>query len=167
LVSYNLFRKENEVLDGIKNFCQKDDFDSHDMIRFLDDLVKNPDNIPPTLKNQLFNLIVEITKDQVVLCKRDPVLQRNSYFSAHVLINDGRSAILSSIDLPNIGGDNDGDTVAIIPVFTEEAKKEALEKMNPYYTKTKFVDSKSLSNTLYAPTLDAIATIYRATKNYD
>lgn len=167
LVSYNLFRKDNDILPDIENLVEKDEFDSHDLIKFLDDLVKNPDNIQPALKSKLFTLITEITKDQVVLCKRDPVVQRNSYFSAHVLINDGRVAILNSVDLPNIGGDCDGDTIALIPLFTEEAKKEALEKMNPMYTKTKFVDSKSLSNTIYSPTLDAIATIYRATQNYD
>jgi DNA-directed RNA polymerase beta' subunit len=166
LVSYNLFKKENDILPDIQSFAQKEFFDTHDLIKFFDDLVKNPTNVPPSLKTKLFNLITEITKDQVVLCKRDPVLQRNSYFSAHVLIHDGRVAILNSLDLPQLGADCDGDTVAIIPIFTEEAKKEALDNMNPYYTKSKLTDSKSISNVLYAPTLDAIATIYRATKDH-
>ena len=50
-----------------------------------------------------------------------------------------------------------------INTLPEEAKAEALEKMNPAHTKTKYVDIKSLSNTIYKPTLDAVAVIYRAT----
>ena len=163
IVSYNLFRKENDILSEIQNQAKKDHFDSYDLIRFFDDLVKSPEIVSPSLKMKLFNLITDIVKDQVVLCKRDPVVQRNSYFSANVLINDGRVAILNSVDLPHMGADCDGDTVAIIPLFTEEAKAEALEKMNPAHTKTKYVDIKSLSNTIYKPTLDAVAVIYRAT----
>ncbi|MBK7107454.1 MAG: hypothetical protein IPH62_19480, partial [Ignavibacteriae bacterium] len=61
----------------------------------------------------------------------------------------------------------DGDTVAIIPVFTEEAKTEIREKMNPVYTKSKWKNPISMENILYTPTLDAVATIFRATKDYE
>lgn len=168
LVSYNLFKKDNDILDDIKKEIHEDDhFDSYDLIKFLDTLVKNPENINPNLKIKLFNLITEITKDQVILCKRDPVVQRNLYFSANILINDGRVAILNSLDLAPIGGDCDGDTVAIMPLFTKEAKEEAIKNMHISTTKSKMIDSKSLSNTLFVPNLDAMSAIYTATKNYD
>lgn len=59
---------------------------------------------------------------------------------------------------------SDGDTIAVVPVFTNEAKEEVRKTMMPTETKSKWVDPSSYNNIIYAPSLDAIATIYRATK---
>jgi hypothetical protein len=58
---------------------------------------------------------------------------------------------------------SDGDTVAILPVFTNEAKEEAKTKMNPAVNKSKWKDLSSYNGTMYMPSLDSISAIYTAT----
>lgn len=60
---------------------------------------------------------------------------------------------------------SDGDTVAVLPVFTEEAKKEVSEKMSPTNNKNKWVSPLSYNNIIYAPSLDTISSIYNATRS--
>ncbi len=57
-----------------------------------------------------------------------------------------------------------GDCLAIIPIFTEEAKKECREKLNPNYSKSKWFSTMNNTETIYNLSLDSIATIYAATK---
>lgn len=58
---------------------------------------------------------------------------------------------------------SDGDTVAVFPVFTNEAKEEVRVKMNPTINKSKWKDLSSYSGVVYSPSLDAISTVYSAT----
>jgi len=57
-----------------------------------------------------------------------------------------------------------GDTLAIVPVFSDEAKAEARMKMNPNYSKSKWFDTMNNTKTIYSLSLDSIATLFAATK---
>ena len=57
-----------------------------------------------------------------------------------------------------------GDTMGIFPLFTKEANEEAKRKMNPIVNKCVWADPATADQVSYKLTLDAIATIFTATK---
>lgn len=60
---------------------------------------------------------------------------------------------------------SDGDTVCILPLFSDEAKAEAKAKLNPYTSKSKNFESESSDQPVSRLSLDAVATMYSITKN--
>lgn len=58
----------------------------------------------------------------------------------------------------------DGDTVAVYALFTKEAINEAKQKMNPLHSKSTYQDVGKNNNMIYGITLDAISSIYEATR---
>ena len=58
-----------------------------------------------------------------------------------------------------------GDTVAIAPLFTKQAKAHADKTMNPVNSKAKWFNSNSYGKTIYNLDLDAVAALYSATKD--
>ena len=139
-----------------------------DYFKFTD-LIKNygkhPDLVPIELKELFLEALNYILKDGVVLAKRDPSLGRNSWFSAKPVITEGRVATLNSLDLLPLGGDCDGDTVSIAPLFTKQAKAHATANMNPAHAKSKWFDSRKYNKTIYNIELDSVAAVYAATKD--
>ena len=57
-----------------------------------------------------------------------------------------------------------GDTVEIVPLFSNEAKKQATSKMNPTKSKTKWKNTIMSTNQLYVLSDDAISIVFNATK---
>lgn len=153
----------DDFLLVVKLFMNVDHFDAATFSKFVKDLIKNPDVVTPDIKAGFINILNQFLDEQVVLCKRDPVDQRNNWFAAKPIITEGRVAFVNTLDLKPIGGDSDGDTVAITPLFCEESKKEANEKMNPKYSKSKWNSVVSNNDIIYEITLDALSTIYLAT----
>ncbi len=58
-----------------------------------------------------------------------------------------------------------GDTIEILPLFTEEAKAEAKEKISPLYSKSKWFDTQNNDRTIFNFKHDILATIFRATRD--
>lgn len=164
---HHLFKKEQnlEVLLAVQSYTGQERIDYNGFSNFVKDLIKNPDIIPINLKIGLSNVLNQFLPDSVVMCKRDPVVQRKSWFSATPIITEGRVAYVNSMDLGPLGGDSDGDTVAVLPVFTNEAKEETRQKLNPTINKSKWKDIASYSGVIYKPSLDAISAIYSATSS--
>lgn len=162
---HQLFKKEQnfEVLLAVQNYTRQERLDYNGFSNFVKDLIRNPDIIPNNLKIGLTGVLNQFLPDVVVMCKRDPVVQRKSWFSATPMVTEGRVAFVNSMDLGPLGGDSDGDTVAILPVFTDEAKEEVRQRMNPTVNKSKWKDISSYSGISYSPSLDAISSIYSAT----
>jgi hypothetical protein len=107
IFTYNLFNKFPKVIENIKIHLNIiGDLDSHQLHRFVLDTTKNPDSITVELKSQLREVVNETIKDQQVIVKRDPVVNRSNWFAAHPMITDGRVAIVNSMDLSPIGGDS-------------------------------------------------------------
>lgn len=59
---------------------------------------------------------------------------------------------------------SDGDTISVVPLFSEEAKQEAREKMLAGTAPNKFNSLANYGKTIYSLWLDTIATIYKITK---
>jgi DNA-directed RNA polymerase beta' subunit len=105
IFSYNLFKKNTAVLDDIKQYLETDSFGQDDFIKFVKDVTANPEAVPESLIEKLKPIANEICKDQIVIVKRDPVTDRNSYFAATPIIIPGRTATINSLQLKPLNGD--------------------------------------------------------------
>lgn len=111
--------------------------------KFTRELIKNPDIIPNELKSALTDVLNTFLSDQIVMVKRDPVVQRNSWFSAVPTITEGRAAYVNSVYLGPMGGDCcTGDVV----IFKKEGGKfiKSIESIDDFYKnhKLKFLYQK-------------------------
>lgn len=58
-----------------------------------------------------------------------------------------------------------GDTIEVLPVFSEEAKQEAKAKICPLYSKSKWFDTQNNNRIIFSFSLDMLSNIFRATKD--
>lgn len=161
-----VFSKDPILQAELKTFLGIDDHISYDDLKSLSlKITKDPDNIPTTIKELLIKCAQDISKEKQILCKRDPVVARSSYYSANIkVIEKGKAAVVNSLTCSPQNLDFDGDQVALMPVFTNEAIKEA-EKLNPAKSKSAWINPVSSKSCHYTLTLDAVSTIYAATVN--
>lgn len=139
--------------------------DINDLKRLFTNLINKPDLIPVQLKEYLVHVAEEIVADKVVIYKRDPVENKDSWLAADVRVDrEGMTMKLNPLDLPRTGGDHDGDAYAVFALFTKEAQEEARSKMHPRYTESMWSSVVSADKCPYQITLDAATTIYAATK---
>ena len=156
----------NEVLKTkIKEFLNTQILNPNDYSKFFNACEKNPKIIPIELRTEIIGLLNIVTKDKMCLVKRDPVVGTKSWYSAYItILDEGKSCVVSSLDLDAIGGDSDGDTVLVTPVFSKENQEE-VKRMNPIHSKLKWNNTESyISNMNYPIRLDAAATIFYVTK---
>ncbi len=161
-----ILRKDTTSIGIIQNFLRLEKSPGTDELKKLfSNLTNNPEIITPQLKAYLIQVAEEIVKDKVVIYKRDPVENRDSWLAANIRVEpEGLSLKLNPLDLPRTGGDHDGDTYAVIALFTKEAQEEAKRNMHPRYTEAMWTNVTSANNCPYQLTLDAITAIYAATK---
>ncbi|MEM4385317.1 MAG: hypothetical protein QXD03_02080, partial [Candidatus Anstonellales archaeon] len=114
-------------------------------------------------KNMIIEILKDIVNDKQILYKRDAVVTRGNWRSGHIIITDTMSAVLNPLDLGPLRGDIDGDTIALYSVFTKKANEEA-KKLNPIYNKQNYFSCSSIDDLAFSITLDAVSTIYEATK---
>jgi len=138
--------------------------DARLMTKFVTKVNAHPDQVSTLMQHQIKEIISEFIDNQVVVAKRDPSISRNSWFSAKPIMIDRGVVEVNSLDLGPIGGDSDGDGIQVCPLFTEETKKIATEKMNPRYSKSKWMDTSSNGNIAYGMSLDATSAIFNATQ---
>jgi DNA-directed RNA polymerase beta' subunit len=132
--------------------------------QFILSFVKATIDIPDGLKQLLIGAAKQISEGKQVLCKRDPVVSRTSYYSGEILVlESGKNAVLSTLSCKQQNLDFDGDQVAIIPIFTTEATEQA-KKLNPTISKSAWINPVNYDSNNYYLTLDAMATVYSATK---
>ena len=85
------------------------DLEPSELKRFITMVNEQPDVITPTLTDELVRIAEEIVKDKVVLYKRDPVENRDSYLSGFVRVDRDSFVIrLNTLDTVRTGGDFDG-----------------------------------------------------------
>jgi DNA-directed RNA polymerase beta' subunit len=163
LFTHYCYKKDPSVLEDIKIFLNNPNLDFNDFSKFIQDFTAHPQIVPPELQQKLEFIASEVIKDQVVMFKRDPITHRNGWTSAHPIITKGRVVQVCALDIIPLQGDFDGDTIAIVPLFSDEAKREANEKINPLYSKSKWSDIQNNNKIIFTFSLDILATIYRAT----
>lgn len=106
-VIYHLFKKsENEsIIKLLETYTANENFDQHSFNKFTKDIITNPEVVPNEVKNGIISILHQFLDNQIVMCKRDPVVQRKSWFAAKPIITEGRVAYVNSVDLGPIGGD--------------------------------------------------------------
>lgn len=95
------------VLDLIRENINKDTTpDSSDIKRFLSTINEHPDSVSALLKDELVRIAEEIVAEKVVLYKRDPVENRDSYMSGFIRVDrDGFVMKINPLDAPRCGAD--------------------------------------------------------------
>jgi hypothetical protein len=96
-------------------------------------------------------------KKRVVLIKRDPNIHRDRIQAAYVKVIEGETVELHPGIVGGFGADFDGDTMAIYVPISEEAQKEAREKLITIYTSNKLYASN------YKLTNEMLIGLYYAT----
>lgn len=136
----------------------------HDLKTFNYSIAKNPNLVSGILKDKLFHVASEISKDKDILVKRDPVTSRTSYYSATpIALPSGRGAVVNAMSCGPQGLDFDGDTLALMPVFSKEALNEVAQ-LNPAKSKIAWTDPMNAKNQIYKLALDQVSIVYAMTK---
>jgi len=161
-----ILKKDKNILPNIQYLLKMNEQpDVDDLKRLFKTLIDSPDIITPDMLNYFTYVANEIVKDKYVIYKRDPVNDRSHWMSANIRVDkNSTSMMINPFDLDKCGGDHDGDTMCILPLFTKEAQQEAKEKMHPQYTKSSWVNVILSSKCPYKITGDAAVAIYAATK---
>lgn len=159
--------KDKDYLILIQDFLKIDQqIDTFTLRQFLKKINSKPSIVSPLLRDYFFETAKDIVKDKIVLYKRDPVENRDSYVAASIRVeSEGFSMSLNPAEVKRNGADHDGDALAVFPLFTKEAIEEAKQKMHPKYSKSVWSKSTSNIGVGYSIELDASAAIYNATLN--
>ena len=101
------------VKELIKNYIDiSNNLTSSDLKRFLTLINEQPENVNPELVDELVRIAEDITKDKLILNKRDPVENRNAYIASYIRVDRDSLVIkLNPLDCPRLGGDFDGDSI--------------------------------------------------------
>lgn len=91
-----------------------------------------------------------------VLMKRDPVLHQYGLVAQRAKLTDDPAIKVSPLILPPLGGDIDGDTVALMVPLTQEAIEEAKRIMPSQRTL-----SDSSGDVLFSPANESALSLYR------
>jgi len=162
----HILKRDRNMLKSIQYLLKSDaDIDVIDLKKLFAAAIDKPEIIPEDMVDYFMHIAEEIVKDKVIIYKRDPVENRDSWLAANVRVNrDGMSMSLNPLDLNRTGGDHDGDTMAVVALFTKEAQNEAKINMHPKYAKSMWTAVTSANKCPYIIKDDAMTTIYAATK---
>jgi len=158
-----IMKKDPVLKKEIQDFLKVDELTIDNLKEFSLIIIRDYDIIPPNLKELIIKMVSEITKDKQLLYKRDPVVSRTNWRAGEIIVTDTHSIVLNPLDLAPLSGDIDGDTVAIFAVFSKKAN-EAAKTLNPRYNKINYYDPVTTTGLSYSISLDAVATIFDATK---
>ncbi len=161
---FNYILRQNPILkQDISDYLKIQDIGIKELTEFIQQIIKQPERITGDLKQSLLTCAEKITEGKFILCKRDPVVSRSSYYSAKIIvIPTGRVIIVNSLTVTPQGLDFDGDTLALIPVFTNKANEEA-KKLCVTESKSVWANTTNYKSHKYILTLDTVSTIYAAT----
>lgn len=130
IINYLLTLKgeEKETLEKeVKEFT-KLDLSTNTIMSIFKNL-REGDKVPDVLYKIFFNAAIEVSKDRVVLAKRDPVLHAYSVRAYYPVIIEGDAIQLSTLVVGGFNADFDGDQMAVFHPLTNESQQEAKKKM--------------------------------------
>jgi DNA-directed RNA polymerase II subunit RPB1 len=166
---YHVLNVETSLQEGIKEFLNMDrnkKLDASDISNFITVVYNNPNNLVGDLYNKVKRAAEIITKDKVVIYKRDPTESRDTWISAYVRVDDtGYALRINPLDLCKNTGDFDGDAVSIFSLLTEEAQEQAKKFMNPIHSTSTWLRSSTSSSLVYNVAGDSLIGLYLATEN--
>jgi DNA-directed RNA polymerase subunit beta' len=120
-VDKNLLAEEVEKYTGLEL--------SVDSVKKIIKAIKENDKVPESLYELFYEATEVAMKDRVIVLKRDPVLQTQSYLGYNPVLHRGNTILMSTVQVEAHNADFDGDTVAVFHPLTDEAQTEAREKM--------------------------------------
>lgn len=166
-VFHYILKVKPEIQEQIKLFLKIEHtkpLNASELKKFTNAIQLNPESIPIEIKDIMVECAKYVTKDKDILIKRDPVMSRGNYFAASIIVlTSGRGIVVNPLNCGPLTLDFDGDCLAAYPAFTEESLKE-VKKLNPSKNKSIWVDLKNSGQQNFNLQLDAISTIYHATK---
>lgn len=161
-----ILKRDKNMLKSIQYMLKSEaEVSVSDLRKLFAAAIDKPNIIPEDMIDYFVFVAEEIIKDKLVIYKRDPVENRDSWLAANVRVKrSGMSMSLNPLDLDRTGGDHDGDAYAVVALFTKEAQTEAKAKMHPKHSKAMWTSVTSSNKCPYVITLDAMTAIYAATK---
>ncbi len=162
----HILKRDRNMLKSIQYLLKSDvDIDVIDLKKLFAAAIDKPEIIPEDMVDYFVHVAEDIVKDKVIIYKRDPVENRDSWLAANVRVKrEGITMSLNPLDLDRVGGDFDGDAMAVVALFTKEAQEEAKTKMHPKYAKSMWTSVTSANKCPYTIKYDALTAIYAATK---
>lgn len=137
------FKKEMEAFYNISL--------SVELVKRAINAVAHGDEIPKPLYNIFWTITEVAMENRVVICKRDPVLHAESVRAFFPVLTTGNTLKISPLVVGGFNADFDGDQMAIFHPLTNEAQKEAREKlMNIRSSSSSRELSLELSKEMYA-----------------
>lgn len=160
LKHYMIFSKKfpfkDELTDELKSYADLEF--SVDSISRVIKAIKNGDKIPENLRKIFFDACEVVMKDRVILAKRDPALHEQSYRAFIPILVEGNTAQMPTLQVGGFNADFDGDQMAFYHPLSNEAQKEAREKM------MRPIGSKTFSDVTFEISKEMAAGIYTLTK---
>jgi len=147
----------------IQQYFNIEEVDINDIKNFNTKINENPDEIDKLTERELIKVVKIIVKDKLILFKRDPVENRDSWQALYVTpAKTGFVASLNSYDLCKNGGDYDGDTIAVYSLLTNQAQEQA-KKLSVLHNKGTWTNAGNYDGCAFELTMDAAIAIYSAT----
>ncbi len=91
--------------------------------------IKEGDKLPESLYKIFYEATEVSMMNRVVVVKRDPVLQTQSYAAYNPILHSGNTLELSTLQVGAHNADFDGDEMSVYHPLTDESQREAREKM--------------------------------------
>lgn len=129
--------------------------------KLLNKAIDFVDKCIETKSTVLYRICESIVKDEVCILNRQPSLHRLGMLSFKIKLTMDSVIKIHPLVCPPFNADFDGDQMAVYIPVTEEAKKEAIEKMSV----TNNLSSPSNENLTTTPSQDIILGIYALTSN--
>jgi len=124
---------------------------SVDLVRKTINAINKNDEIPETLFSIFWDATEISIQGRVVICKRDPVLHPESVRAFYPVLTRGDTIQISPAIVGGFNADFDGDQMAIYHPLTNEAQKEAKERlMNIHSSASSRQLAIELSKEMYA-----------------
>ncbi len=133
------------------------------VIRELVKMGRDPIQAKREIKNNtdiVWRALERAIADRPVLLKRDPVLHKYNIQAFKPMLIEGSSVKLHPLNCHAFNADFDGDTMAAYLPLTEEAKREAMDKMLP----SKNLFSSTTYGVMHAPDQEAVLGLHLLTK---
>ena len=121
--------------------------------------LKDDDKLPSSLYELFFESCEIVMKGRVVILKRDPALHDGSYRAFNPILTRGHTIELSTMQVGPFNADFDGDAMAVFHPLSDQAQKEARDKM------MKSSSSKSSTGIMYEISKEMALGIYLMTKD--
>ena len=117
------------------------------------------DKMPERLYEIFWNATEAAMEGRVVIAKRDPVIQAESVRAYIPILIEGETIQLSTLQVGGHNADFDGDQMAIFHPLTNEAQKEAREKM------MRLTSGNNSSAIVFEVSMEMAIGLYVLTKN--